>query len=187
MKGPGAAQPCNNAPFHSLSDTHTRSSMSDPPQLPPDLIWGAVPLSPAYAPTDVFIITLSFYLWWLGEETGRKGWWLGVRRMGRELGQRLTSLSLRRSPVFLLLSCPTPLPLQPPEQLLWPSLSSLILKGDCLFVAPQVSAFGNGHSLWVARFWGRKRNGARYTEMSENNQGGQRDFAGAPKMGIKKP
>lgn len=83
MKGPGAAQPCNNAPFHSLSDTHTRSSMSDPPQLPPDLIWGAVPLSPAYAPTDVFIITLSFYLWWLREETGWKGWWLGVGRMGK--------------------------------------------------------------------------------------------------------
>lgn len=73
MKGPGAAQPCNNAPFHSLSDTHTRSSMSDPPQLPPDLIWGAVPLSPAYAPTDVFIITLSFYVWWLRKRQDVKG------------------------------------------------------------------------------------------------------------------
>lgn len=73
MKGPGAAQPCNNAPFHSLSDTHTRSSMSDPPRLPPDLIWSAAPLSPAYAPTDVFIIALSFYLLGSWEEGRLEG------------------------------------------------------------------------------------------------------------------
>lgn len=187
MKGPGAAQPCNNAPFHSLSDTHTRSSMSDPPQLPPDLIWGAVPLSPAYAPTDVFIITLSFCLWWLGEETGWKGWWLGVRRMGRELGQRLTSLSLRRSPVFLLLSCPTLLPLQPPEQLLWPLLSSLILKGDCLFVAPQVSALGmailcellaSEEGRWMA---------LATLKCQKTIKVVKETLRGPPKMGIKKP
>lgn len=59
MKGPGAAQPRNNAPFHSLSDTYTWSYMNDPPRLPQDLIWSASPLSPASAPTDVFIIALS--------------------------------------------------------------------------------------------------------------------------------
>lgn len=59
MKGPGAAQPRNNAPFHSLSDTYTWSYMNDPPRLPQDLIWSAAPLSPASAPTDVFIIALS--------------------------------------------------------------------------------------------------------------------------------
>lgn len=64
MKGPGAAQPCNNAPFHSLSDTHTRSSMSDPPQLPPDLIWGAVPLSPAYAPTPTCLRWARTHFYW---------------------------------------------------------------------------------------------------------------------------
>lgn len=112
MKGPGAAQPRNNAPFHSLSDTHTRSSMSDPPRLPPDLIWGAVPLSPAYAPTDVFIITLSFYLWLLGEETGWKGWGLGVRRTGR--GARTGARIIVTEDESSLL--PSAVPMAPPSE-----------------------------------------------------------------------
>lgn len=129
MKGPGAAQPCNNAPFHSLSDTHTRSSMSDPPQLPPDLIWSAAPLSPASAPTDVFIIALSICSGSC-EERRMEGLATGGGAGGvmgdgeEEEGQGLPILSLVTSPACLLLPSLRPLPPRPPS----PSLLQTIIK-----------------------------------------------------------
>lgn len=86
--------------------------MSDPPRLPPDLIWDAAPLSPACAPNDVFIIALSFYLWWLQEETGWKGWqlggWAGEIRTGAHIIVTYEESSLPPSAILMAPPAQTP-------------------------------------------------------------------------------